>query len=69
VTQVAGEKYKFRIFSNDSKMINKQYKQKLEFFNPITTMMPTNIQYPLIIVKCKVKDVAQKNNTKTSFDY
>jgi hypothetical protein len=50
-------------------MINKQYKQKLEFFNPITTMMPTNIQYPLIIVKCKVKDVGQKNNTKTSFDY
>ena len=30
------DKYVFRIFSNDSKLIDKNFKQKLEFYDPMT---------------------------------
>ena len=69
VTQSLTDKYTFTVFSNDSKLIDKKYQHKLEFYNPTTTVIPTISPNPVITVKCKVKDVTHKNNSLASFDY
>ena len=57
------EKYKFKIFSNDSKLIDKKFQHKLEFSNPTMTVIPNINPYPVITVKCQVKEVTNKNKS------